>query len=45
MFATPESVELLMQLLNYHISHATRSQLGRMRETEHALAARRRQIE
>ena len=45
MFATPESVDHLMQLLIHHISHATSSQLGRMRETERALAARRRQIE
>ena len=45
MFATPESVDHLMQLLIHHISHATSSQLGRMRETERALATRRRQIE
>ena len=45
MFATPESVDHLMQLLIHHISHATSSQLGRMRETERALATRRREIE
>ena len=36
MFATPESVDHLMQLLIHHIKHATSSQLGRMRETERA---------